>query len=68
MPRSGLGFAQSSPDLAARVSRGVRLADLACPRFSGMLWSLVPFRGPVSRMTQVLRPRASSLHEGYDIR
>jgi hypothetical protein len=68
MPRSGLGFEQSSPDLAVRVLRDVRRADLACSRFSGMLWSLIPFRGPVSRMTRVRCPRASSLHEGYDIR
>jgi hypothetical protein len=68
MPRSGLDFEQSSPDLAARVLRDDRLADLACSRFSGMLWSLIPFRGPVSRMTQVRCPRASSLNEGYDIK
>ena len=43
MPRSGLDFKQSSLDHATRVLRGVRLADLACPRFSGMLWSPVPF-------------------------
>jgi hypothetical protein len=68
MPRSGLGFEQSSPGPAARVLRDVRRADLTCSRFSGMLWSLIPFRGPVSRMTQVHCPRASSLDEGYDIR
>src|SRR4051794_13656273 len=68
IPRSGLDFEQYSPDPAARASRDVRRADLACSRFSGMLWSLSPFRGPVSRMTQVRCPRASSLNEGYDIR
>jgi len=68
MLRSGLDFRQSSLDRAERVLRSVWLASFACLRFSGMRCSLVPFRGPVSWMTQVLRPRASSLNEGYDVK
>jgi hypothetical protein len=61
--QSGLDFKQFSLDHAERVLRSVWLADFACLRFSGMLCSLVPFRSPVSRMTQVLRLRASSFNE-----
>jgi hypothetical protein len=43
MARPGLDFKQLSLDLTTRVLRGVRFADSPCPRFSDMLWSLVPF-------------------------
>ena len=39
----GIGFKQFSLDRATRVLRSVRLADFACLRFSGMLWSPVSF-------------------------
>jgi len=68
MLRSGLDFKQSSLDHTGRVLRSVRFAGFTCLRFSGMRWSLISFRSPVSRMTQVLCPRASSLNEGYDVR
>src|SRR5262249_17057428 len=51
-------------DRVTRVLRGVRLADLACPRVSGMLWSLISFRSLVSRMTQVRCPRILLAQQG----